>query len=269
MEDSTDLNDLEVSAQRERILLCGQPTVGKTYSVYALADYVALKDPDAKIFVLDVDRGMGKVKREWPNVNNIEYYLARKWDGVERFMDKVGPKQKARDWVIIDMIGRCWELAQSFEVGIVHEESMGKRMLEARRQLVAASKLQAPSSLPQPDWTVIKKLHNDMFIDEISIEWDAHVVATTSIDPLDMERDDGLLTSIFQSYGWKPDGEKRNVHRFDTIAFMEIVGKKRRLTTIKDRGRPLLTRLEFGSNLWEAFAEALEKKNFSFADSLQ
>lgn len=267
---SNGISNMEVDAQRERILLCGQPTSGKTYAILALADYVGVRDPKAKVYILDADRGMGKVKRDWPDVENIDHTLARSWDDIQDWIEEVEPKQTARDWIVIDMIGRLWEMAQSFEVGIVHQQSMGKRLLEARRDLVAASKLQAPGSLPQPDWTVIKKLHNDEFIDRISTRWDSHIIATTSVDPLDANRDDGLLVSVFQEYGWKPDGEKRNIHRFDTIMFIQEVAKgKRRFTTIKDRGRPLLSRVNYEKNIWEAFAERLEKSNYTFADSLQ
>lgn len=257
---------LELDAKRERILLAGFPGSGKTYALLGLADMIGMADPKAKIWVLDADRGFGKIqKQEWPQVKGLDYRVAREWDDVEAFVEEVSALQTDHDWIFIDMIGRFWEMAQSLEVAAVHGLSMGRKMLQARKELVEQAKLQAPGSLPQPDWTVIKRLHNDEFIDRLTAGWDANIIATTSLDPLDTSRDDQLLVSIFAQYGFKPDGEKRNSHRFDTVLFLSLLGKKRELTTIKDRARPLLNLTIQGTNLFDEFKDALAEKNYAFA----
>lgn len=266
---SQDGNYLELDLNRERILLCGMPNSGKTYALCALADFIGLHSPESTIWVLDADRGLSKVKKaDWPQVDNIDperYKVARQWDDVEAFVEDVGPKQTPKDWIFIDMLGRFWEMAQNVEVSAVHGVSMGQKMLEARKQLVEDAKLQAPGSLPQPDWTVIKRLHNDDFIDRLTSSWDANIVATTSLDKLDTARDDALLVSIFATYGYKPDGEKRNPHRFDTIMFIEQAGQKRTYTTIKDRGRPIFNKQAYKGSVWEQFVADLGEKGFNFA----
>jgi hypothetical protein len=270
MDSNGDSNDdLELDAQRERILIGGAPGTGKSYSLLALADYIQIRDPDAKIFILDADRGMGKVRKsEWPQVNNIaKHYVARNWEVVEQFLAEVGEEHRPKDWVFIDMLGRFWDMAQSLEVSAVHGVSPGQAMLNARKNLVEQHKLHAPGSLPQPDWTVIKRFHNDEFIDTISNVWDAHVVATTALNKLDVDRDDALLVEIFAPYGYRPEGEKYNVHRFDTVMFMSLEGDKRYISTVKDRGRHLVKHLLF-ENLWDTYSESLKKNKQIFADSL-
>ena len=81
-------------------------------------------------------------------------------------------------------------------------------MLEQRRKMVEAAKLQAPGTLPQPDWTVIKRFHNAEFIDKLSTAWEAHIVATTGLNKLDTQRDDSLLVEVFAPFGFRPEGEK-------------------------------------------------------------
>ncbi len=254
-----------IGADRERILLCGMPGSGKSYSLLALCDLIGLHTPDAKIFLLDADRGIGKInKTEWPMVNNIHTYkMARTWEDVESFIDEVEKEQTPQDWVLIDMLGRFWEMAQSLEVGVVHGVTTGSAMMAARKRAVEASQLNAPGSLPQPDWTVIKRFHNDEFIEKISTRWDCHLVATTSLNRLD-QRDDAMLQEIFASHGFRPDGEKYNVHRFDTVMFVMNNGKHI-FQTIKDRGRKLIPKTEYGHNLWESYAAVLRDNKYSMA----
>ena len=251
--------EMELDANRQRIELCGFPGSGKTFALYALAEMLMVLDPDAKIYALDFDRGMGKVRPEWPDVDNIRFFRGRKWADVMEFVDTVSKVQTKRDWIFLDMIGKAWEMAQNFEIAIVHDNTAGLQLLEARRAMVEAKKLQGPGTFPQPDWTVIKRLHNEEFIDAITSEWDAHVIATTSLDPVDADRDDELIVSIFQQYGFKPDGEKRNAHRFDTVMFVMKKGPRRLLYTLKDRGRPLIDGVEVkGESIWDAYEEALQ-----------
>ncbi len=257
--------ELLIDANRQRIELGGQPGTGKTYALFALAEMIMVEDPEAHIYALDFDRGMGKVLPEWPGIDNITFYPGRKWEDVMDFVEKVQPLQGPRDWIFLDMIGKAWELAQNFEISMVHDNTAGKLLLEARKKMVEDNHMQAPGQFPTPDWTVIKRLHNDEFIDAITDRWDAHVVATTSLDPLDDRFDDQLLTSVFQEFGYKLDGEKRNVHRFDTIMFVERRGPRIFIHTLKDRGRPTIKDVEVkGRSLWEDYEAALKKKGYSW-----
>ena len=256
---------MEIDAERERILLAGQPTSGKTYSLLALADYVSIHNPKAKVFLLDADRGVGRVhKADFSHVKFAQQHLGRRWEDVVKFIADVGAVQTRNDWVLIDMLGRFWDMAQNLEVSAVHGVSTGQAMLEACKKMVEASKLNAPGTLAQPDWSIIKRFHNEEFIDEITLSWDANVVATTSLNKLDTDRDDALLVEVFAKYGFRPEGEKHNVHRFDTVMLIEAESDRHYLSTAKDRGRTLMHHVQFGESLWETYADELKKAGYSF-----
>lgn len=245
--------------EREKVLLYSQAGIGKTYAILKLAELWATINPEAWVYVIDADDGVGKLWRaEFPDVTNLRYSLVRTWPDVSAKIKEIKAQIQPDDWIAIDMIGRYWELAQSYEVGEVYGEDAAEYLLAARKQAVEASKTNQPPTLASVDWNVVKRLHNDSFIDDIIGHWKCHVLATTSADPIIAEFDTEETKSLFGQYGFKPDGEKRNPHRFDTVMLLtKIKAGDRFFTTIKDRGRPLLDKEPFGKDLWLSYDECL------------
>lgn len=259
-----DIYDVPEETERERVLLYSGSGTGKSFAVLALAEYVNETDPTATIWVFDPDRGIQKCwKREKPTAK-IKHIKTPDWPALEEGLDQIEDSIKPNDWVVIEMIGRYWEMAQSYEVGEVYGSKAGEYLLLARQKAIQDAKSSKPATLPSVDWQVVKKLHNDDFIDRILSSWDCNVLITTAADELIRELDDPKIISLFESVGYKPDGEKRNVHRVDTVMFMYMNAKGRHITTIKDRGRPLLKDQKIESNLWVSFDAALRDKGFNF-----
>ena len=75
------------------------------------------------------------------------------------------------------------------------------------------------------DWTVIKQMHNDEIRDRAIWDGNFHILGTTSVSPLQ----EGSETSAwpeFEPLGIKPEGEKGNRHKFDTLALSYKQGGK-------------------------------------------
>jgi len=181
--------------------------------------------------------------------------LAERWTDVMDMMDDLsdrGFKDSPDNWLLIDMVGRLWEMAQSYEVGEVYGKRASEFLLGARAAAVEAAKLGQPPSMPTPDWNVIKKFHNDDFMDLVCARWKSNIVATTGADPIIQEWARPEDISFFGPLGYKPDGEKRNIHRFDTIMFLVERKGDRQFSTLKDRGRKLIKNQPF-TNLWQDY----------------
>ena len=257
------INDAPEEAQHERVLLYAESNMGKSFSVLCLAEYLNETSPDSKIWVLDPDRGIQKAwKQEKPAVK-IKYIATPDWPTLEEALDHIEDQISPNDWVVCEMMGRYWEMAQSYEVGEVYGSKAGEYLLLARQKAIQDAKSNKPATLSSVDWQVVKKLHNDDFADRVA-SWDCNILWTTAADRLIQELDAPQTLSTFESVGFKPDGEKRNVHRVDTAMFMYKNAKGRYITTVKDRGRPLMTDLAIGSNIWVSFDSALRGKGFNF-----
>ena len=246
---------------RERVLAYGGSTVGKSHSILQLAQTVAMLDPTAQVYVIDSDDGLRKIwQNHFASLKNLNWSLAKHWDEVQSAMDALGPVVKPNDWVCVDMIGKFWEMAQSFEVRQVYGKDASEYMLVARAEAVAAAKMNKPATLPGHDWNVIKKLHNENFIDRIVTEFPCNVYATSAADPLIQEFDDQKIITMCGTVGYKPDGEKKNIHRFDTVMFLSMYRDGSRVfTTVKDRARPLMRDIPF-TNLFVDYHEALKEQ---------
>ena len=256
--------DLPQDQSRERVLLYSGPAVGKSYAVLSLAEYLNEISPDTTIWVVDPDRGIQKAWKNEKTDVKIKHIPVNSWEKLEETVDYIGKNHKPGDWVVIEMIGRFWEMAQSYVISEVYGSKAGEYLLLARQKAVQDSKKNQPATMPSVDWNVVKKLHNDDFIDRILSEWDVNVLITTSADPLIREFDDPKIMSQFESVGYKPDGEKRNSHRVDTVMFMTLNAKGRQITTLKDRGRALIADLDVGNNVWVSYDAKLREKGFQF-----
>lgn len=243
---------------QEKILVYGGSTTGKSHSILQLAQTVAIMDSTAKVYALDSDKGLDKLwKSLFPDLKNFHHKLVTKWPDVEDAMKELEKVIQPQDWLCIDMVGKFWNLVQSYEVGEIYGKKASEYMIVARAEAVAASKLNKPVTLPGVDWNVIKKLHNEEFLDRIVTEFPCNVFVTTAADPIMQEWDDQKIVSMTTRVGYKPDGEKNNVYRFDTVMYLTMFRDGTRVfSTVKDRARPLLNQVPF-TNLITDYHAAL------------
>lgn len=248
---------------REKILAFGGSGVGKSWSIPSLAQFVLAMNPKSRVYVLDSDDGIEKIWHDhFKSLKNTNFFFSpvTSWPQVMESMDELRQANlTSDDWVCIDMLGKFWEMAQSYEVNEVFGKKASEFLLVARAEAVSAAKLNKPVTLPGVDWTVVKKLHNGDFLDELATDFKCNVFATAAADPIIADFDDAKIVSMFQQVGAKPDGEKRNAHRFDTVMYLRMTRSGDRIfNTVKDRSRPLMEEVPF-ENLIVDYHESLQK----------
>uniref|UniRef100_A0A6M3LER3 Putative ATPase domain containing protein n=1 Tax=viral metagenome TaxID=1070528 RepID=A0A6M3LER3_9ZZZZ len=249
-------------AIRERILLYAQAGVGKTYALLSLATLYM----DSNFYILDTDDRFERIwKERFSFLPNIRYKRVNGWEQIEdrvKFLKEMATKGQLQkhDWVCIEMLGRWWEMAQFYEVQRVYGADKAQVALEDRATSKRNKKEPKPGGLETFDWNIVKELHNPTI--GAVLQLPCNIVATTSADEIIsfFDRKDSERMNLFGQIGYKPEGEKHNFHLFDTVLFLELVlaTKQRFMTSLKDTGRPLLNRVEFGDNLYLDYIEAVK-----------
>lgn len=242
---------------REKVLLSGEFNTSKTLSLITLAIFY----PDSQIIIFDPDDGVAKTRDELgvelPNLMLIPYFR-KQWKEFEENYSNVKNIAGAGDWVCFDMIGRFWDESQDYYGEFVYGESPLNRLMQQRRQ---AQSIQFGGFDGLQDWTLIKRLHNDI-IDDAVVSSTFNVMATTSVKeylPVERVPRTGLASIYAQEFGIKPEGEKHNIYRFDTqVVLYRKPDNTYHFRLVRDRGRTVNVQLEFditNRNFWEVYAE--------------
>jgi hypothetical protein len=228
----------------ESVLLCGEPTTSKTWSLINLA----LNYPERQVTIFDFDRGTPKVVQELGgDIPNLTIHIIREWPKlVEKFKEEHARLGKG-DWLCIDMLSRMWDLAQAFYSNYVFGEDPIEHLMTMKKQV---NKVGFGGFDGLTDWAIIKRLHNEQIIDLAILGGEYNVMATTSIReilPVEKDPKPGSLESIYaREFGFKPEGEKHNIHRFDTQVYLyRKADGAFWFRIIRDRGRPVNIRQEY------------------------
>lgn len=256
---------LDLSLDREVLLMAGTPSTGKSYSVAMLC--VEGLERDFSVVVIDRDRGLAKAVKEVHGKvpENLTYFLGNAWskyeEGVKYAMDNLGP----RDWLVFEMLGGMWDGAQAAFVNRVYKGGLAEHLLllrsdaeaEVRQAKGADANAKRASAMKygglqgRTDWTVIKQMHNDEVRDRAVWDGDFNILGTTSVTAL-QEDNDASAWPEFKPLGIKPEGEKNNRHKFDSLVYaykIEVKNKAKYLWRTdmgnhqgKDRGGRELVR---------------------------
>ena len=211
---------------REKILLFGDTSTGKSFTILKIAERIQ-KD-GGKLYVIDTDDGLEKsLHYEFPHLDNVENHLATNFDEIIEDFEDIKKKVTKKDWVAFEMLAAFWTCAQDDYAGKVYGENMEELYQEQRRRLVLAGKTGAPATGVNPmlDWPAIKKKHNRL-LDYLTKRMKCNVIATTNRKKLmdfnkgGQEMEDEETMDTFGDIGFKPDGEKNNQFRFDTILYL-------------------------------------------------
>jgi len=234
---------------RERIIAAGAPGSGKTYNWLTIARML----PDVTFHVLDPDDGVLRLLySEFSDVKNLNYYFTPTWFGdlekyelgqtggvIKAFKD-LKPKVKKGDWVIVEMLGNMWSMAQSGFANEVFQEGIGEYFLRVRKEMREnATRLDAIKGWT--DWIVINKMHNEDFMNKVCYELPSNVYMTTSssiIAPSAVSKEEAEQRAFYGDSLIRIDGQKANIFRAQSI-FLNVKRKKEWFysTFIKDRGR--------------------------------
>jgi hypothetical protein len=112
------------------------------------------------------------------------------------------------------------------------------------------------------DWPLIKRIHNELFMDDMVVYSKFNVMcATAAKDYMPMEKmpKTGIPSIYASKFGIKPDGEKHNIYRFDTqvVVYRKPDGGYW-FRLVRDRGRTVNVDQEFpitGRSFWAVYCE--------------
>lgn len=266
----------------ERIIIGGSPGSGKTYAHLTIARAL----PERKFYIIDPDDGVRRVwYKEFPEVTNIEYYFTPSWfttdfatfdskgaeikklidgsnrktifrSGVADAWKTIKPKLKQGDWITLEHLHLLWDGAQDTFSDEVFDKNIGMYFLEKRKAMKAGAKrLEAFEGWQ--DWPVIKKMHNDDFINKVCYETQAHVFMTTALSITQPNaREDPQIKAFYGDSSIRFEGEKHNVFRAQTKLIFKQAGKGEDRSYImntfqKDRGREHLVECEWSDFFYD------------------
>jgi hypothetical protein len=244
---------------REKVLLVGEMNTSKTLSIIKMA----ILYPNNRVVIFDPDDGTGKVIYELtggvglsvlPNLTIVK--VTRDWKALKEQYDMWKTVLVEGDWMSFDMLGRFWDNSQDFYGTEVFGKTVLERILTLRK---AAGKVQFEGFDGLQDWTLIKGIHNEIIDDAITNQ-SFNIMGTTSVKeylPVEKVPKSGIAGVYASEFGLKPEGEKHNIYRFDTQAFMIRKNNGYYFRLVRDRGRQVDVKQEYeitGSSFWEIYA---------------
>lgn len=220
---------------QERILVYGGSGSGKSRGWLTLARQF----PDSRFFCIDTDKAIARMLAlGFKNLKNVIVYPARNWAQCEAAL--VGIQQQKpteQDWIVVDMIDSTWDFVQADFVEQIFGKKIDDYFMEVRKAAgKGASKLEVFEGWI--DWNVINKKYQD-WANTICYDLPCHVYLTAKATNLG-KKDDATIREIYTAIGAKPEGEKRNTYRVNTVLFLSHSLNDYYATTAKDRERPRL-----------------------------
>lgn len=239
---------------RERILLYGEPGTGKSKQIIEIAKFLKATRSSSHMYVVDNDRSY-KLMVAANNVSDyVTVYEVYDYQDYIKAKAAIMPKLKTYKWpgtdhlvsddfYVCDLMSELWDTTQTYYTEKVFKGDMGAYFLT-----VALNPKQDTEFDGWTDWKVINKLYFD-FAKPFVYQSPCHVIACSSATAVVRKKDanakvgdDKETVSIFGSVGYRPDGQKRLKHQFNTTIFMhknprgEFV-----MTSVKDRERELFS----------------------------
>lgn len=228
-------DSLEASLNREVIFAMAAPGGGKSYAIAHMARLGL--ELGFNMVVIDRDRGLAKAIKEVCGKipSNLDYFLANKFEKYAEGITHAHVNLDTDDWLVFDMIGGMWDMAQSEYSRMVYGDDVTKHLIalraEAEEALDSAKRTKDDGKVRQAavqyngmegrtDWPLIKRMHNDDLIDDAILNGDFNILSTTSGTVID-EQSVGKWPR-WDHIGLRPEGEKHNQHRHDTLMYLNL-----------------------------------------------
>ena len=222
---------IEEIADTEKMILCGESNAGKTSFYLSILSYlksvVKLDKKDLLMCIVYPDRPTGIKKLEglipeeyrdsvlvFP-INTYEELISSTAIAEKRLKEHRKETGKY-GWLVIELLEEAWKMSQDYYTREAYGETLGDYFAQKRAEVKAMKTDDgAYKSLSGwGDWSVIKFFHNYNWIDIIK-RMPFNVVFTAEI------KEEGNKNSIFYDLGYRPAGEKDNMHRVDTILYLQ------------------------------------------------
>lgn len=248
---------------REKILLVGEQNTSKTLSLITLA----VACPQSKVVIFDPDDGTEKTRKEIESQigeeidNLIVEPVPLDWEKFIQTYNQYKTLLKSEDWLCLDMLGRFWDRAQEYYSTYVFGQNPTEHLMLLKKQ---AKSTAFGGFDGMTDWPLIKRLHNELLLDDLVLRSGFNVMCTTStsfIAPVSKKLGNDTIEGIYQrEFGIKPEGEKHNTYRFDTQAVLtrEVESGITRyyFRIARDRGRSFDIKRKFditGQGFWPVY----------------
>jgi len=225
--DAVSINDYsDEIADTEKIIAYGESNSGKSSFYFSIPSYEKSQGIPPEKFMMciifpdrptGITKLLGMIPKEYQNrifIYPIDKYedLVTATATVEKRLRQHHQKTGHHGWMVVELLEEAWKSSQDYYSRLAYGESLGEYFAQKRAEVKAMkSDDSAYKSLSGwGDWAVIKFFHNFNWIDRIK-RMPFNVLFTAEI------KEEGNKDSIFYDIGYRPAGEKDNMHRVDTI----------------------------------------------------
>ncbi len=228
---------------RERLLIYGEPATGKTNAYLSIAKLNKLTKTQSMMYVIDNDRSVLRMIEGQGLDNYVTVAEVYDWpeylDAEKAFLKAVRPD----DWLVADLMSETWTAVQSFYSEQVFGSDIGSYFLQLKKEMHDGNEFGGWT-----DWKYINKLYFD-FARPFVYKSPCHVIGVSTADAVSAKLDDKETLSVFSKVGFRPEGQKRLKHQFNTTVFMHKSRTGEYLyTTVKDRERELQVSASLGTD---------------------
>lgn len=219
----------------EKIIVYGESNVGKTRWYLKIPEYLAKTGTKPEQFLMTIifpDRITGIVKllgvvpKEYRErilvfpVSTYEELVSATATAYNKLMGHY-EKTGVHGWMVIELLNEAWIMAQDYYSRQAYGVTLADYFALKRADVKAKQEETTAYSAFEGwgDWVVVKYFHNYNWVDKIK-RFPFHVIFTAEV------KEETKSDSIFAAVGYRPAGEKDNIHRVDTVIYLANDGKK-------------------------------------------
>jgi len=215
-------------ANTEKIIVFGESNSGKTTFYISILKYLettGYKKEDLLMCIIFPDRptGLAKLYNAIPKkyVESVQVFqvntyeeLVRATSSAENLLAEHYKNTGKYGWLIVELLEDAWKSAQDYYCRLAYGETLGEYFAKKRSDVKAVTEDTTAYKALEGwgDWPIIKYFHNYNWIDRIK-RMPYNVLFTSEI------KEEGNKDSLFYALGYRPAGEKDNMHRVDTIIY--------------------------------------------------
>jgi hypothetical protein len=224
----------------ERLLVFGDAGTGKSYISLCIAKHM----PEVKVRIAEVDWTSSAERLmtlpEFKGLKNVEIEMAYpdQWDRHVELGKWLHGEAKPGDWSVFDSLTHTWPSVQEWFIDKFFGTDPDAYWVKLRAD---SKNAKANGFDGWQDWPYIKKQHDILY--RMIAKNPSHVLLTAEqAQVMDEDKKDDRQT--FAAVGYRPAGRKQMAHLPAMVGMLTRQHDgSRQLTTVKERGRELVTRL--------------------------